>query len=272
MSRFLNSYQYSLLEFLQYNEVSRAIDLLPEGSCVPFLPIVGRNYGNATKRVLFLGQDVGDWSLNPSRLTTESIYQFSNDRLDDQSGFLEPTTAKNFYKWYLEDGLFFWDLPVRFMLALNGFEHGKRDKIAWKDYLKKNHMILSSMAWGSCNSLVTPSVARKLAKRQKAPFDSDEYQKVSRVASWIFDKLSLHIDGLRPDIVVILARARKGFFEGMDLEWNDLEGGLIRSSIHRNRTLIYHTYHPSYLRRLFRQEHNQKYSTESVVDAMLEEL
>lgn len=48
------------LNFLRENE--KEISSLPDGSCLPFLPIAGEGYHKAKPKILFLGQDTGSWN------------------------------------------------------------------------------------------------------------------------------------------------------------------------------------------------------------------
>lgn len=259
------------LKFLRENE--KEISSLPDGSCLPFLPVAGVGYYEAKPKILFLGQDTGSWdggiaNAEIIKLTPESllakIQEQSKDSLNVQS-------KENFVKWYIDDNFFFWDFPIRFILQLNNKEFKK-------DFLQKPEYpeILSSFAWGNCNTLMIPKYAKDYAMRGKPPtykFPAASYRKMFNSASSIFDKLQYHIDTLNPDIIIMLTKGYSSNFFEKNLEIKPISekkiGKLIHRTIINNGPVIYQTYHPSYIRR---KQKDLQLTVQDFVDSVLSDL
>jgi hypothetical protein len=229
---------------------------IPIEFLLPNLPLAGPHY-NEGKKILFLGQDVGNISNGYDNVIDiaekeKAICEYNNSN----NAFDFENSESNFIVWYSKYHYYFWELPIR---------------IALRDKIKKglhNYQIeellnrkkeLQSFAWGNVTTLIFPhylknNILSKEKYSNKPKFNLDLYHKAFEIEQSIFNKINFYSKYLNPDYIIVLTPHFKfdNFFQGIEPEKKILIENVIdlySFKINGKEIQLFWTYHPSFLRR-----------------------
>lgn len=175
------------------NKISEFVDSVKEYADnrlpVPFIPIIGDNYGKILPKVLFMGwetrdsKDLANW-INEVEASKEKAFSWWGDEF----------TELEYLNWKSNFNNDFWS----FNLKILGKIHGVKD---WRDLYRvkdKYFEILSSFAWAN-----TDSIERFEVTAQNLGANYQDWLRL-KAASRIFDDFKFIIEILEPDLVILM--------------------------------------------------------------------
>jgi len=156
---------------------------------VPFIPVIGKNYGIKLPKILFLG-----WETRGSKNLADWVKEVEEFIEKAFTWYGDEFTDLEYLNWKINFNNDFWS----FNLKLLGKIHNIKD---WRDLYRDPDAyfdILSSFAWANTDSIERYEVtAQKLGARQ------EDWARLKE-ASRIFDNFKLLTDTLEPEIVVLM--------------------------------------------------------------------
>lgn len=164
----------------------------PEAYCgvpKPFLPMCGKEYRFALKKIGFVGIETLGWGSleNFLKIYSENTYDFQWDRENFQNfDFLNWGVNKRYEFWH------FWLLILSLVygIQLKDLQQGKMN------------LLLDSFAWGNCNSIETARSKNIIKAKQEGKLGA-EYQYAKKKSEELFDHLDMMDDVFGMDAVIV---------------------------------------------------------------------
>lgn len=191
LTRFEKIYREKVSLFCQ-DLLKRASPEGYRGVPMPFLPMCGKEYHFALKKIGFIGIETLGWGSleNFLKVYSENTYDFQWDRENFQNfEFLNWGVNKRYEFWH------FWlmILSLIYGIQLKDLQQGKMN------------LLLDSFAWGNCNSIETAQSKNIIKAKQEGRLGV-EYQYAKKKSEELFDHLDMMNDVFEMDAIIVACK------------------------------------------------------------------
>jgi len=178
------------------------LEKMPE----PHLPVYGRKYENASRKILFMG-----WETRGSKGLKEFTEAVKTNPRRALFGWEDDFDELAFVYWRANFNRDFWSFNLRFLAKLHKISDWR---ILYKDPFKYED-VLSSFAWANAES-----IERYHVTAQGNDVKLEDWQKVKE-ASKIFDDAKLIFSTLEPNVVILMhwTADETTLLKGLEIEY-----------------------------------------------------
>lgn len=193
----------------------------------PFVPIWGKNYEKAFKKIAIVGMETRGWGISLDDFLGKyksGQYRFEQDRCEFRN--------YKFRNWGTNKKWSFWGFWMRILANVYGIENWHELKNGKRNYL------LDDFVWGNCLSIQS-----KESKRTNASAKGYDY--AFKTAQECLNSIDYLEEVFAPDVVILTYKNCKAFLGN---GWECVADDKVKV-LRRGELVVFQCYHPYYLGR-----------------------